>query len=335
MFTPSLVFFGIATTKPIAPLRNARQTDAFSEEATRKQLSVRSLRALAYPFSDEFDTIPFMRPLICLLFLVFGTGPLASQESRTSHCIAIADSVPGARFIHRASWSAPLARFAVRIHYISHSSFLIRTYDGLNVVTDYTGYVGLSAMIPDVVTMNHAHETHWTPYPDPAISHVLRGWGEEFGKGVDHHLVVGEMLIRNVSTDIRSPYGGVEPRGNSIFIFEVAGLCIGHLGHLHQFPSERQFAALGRLDVVMAPVDGGMTLPLPDMIRLVERLRSSVVIPMHWFSGISLESFLSGISDEFAIRRVNGSAIELGLRDLPPRPTVVVLEPAGLTDDAE
>ena len=274
-----------------------------------------------------------MRLLICLAVLVFGAGPLAAQASRSSHCIAIADALPGAHYIHRASWSAPIETYSVRIHYIAHSSFLIRTHGGLNVVTDFTGHVGSSAMIPDVVTMNHAHSTHWTPYPDPAIPHVLRGWGEEFGAGIEHFLVLDEMLIRNVSTDIRSAYGGVEPRGNSIFVFEVAGLCIGHLGHLHQYPSEQQFAALGRLDVLMAPVDGGLTLPTRDMVRLVDRLRSSVVLPMHWFSRTSLESFLSGVSDDFAIVRQNGPAIELGLRDLPPRPTVIVLEPQGLSDD--
>ena len=65
--------------------------------------------------------------------------------------------------------------------------------------------------------------------------------------------------MRNVSTDIRvaARRRHVEPSGNSIFVFEVAGLCIGHLGHLHHEPDAEQYAALGRLDVVMAPVDGG------------------------------------------------------------------------------
>ena len=71
----------------------------------------------------------------------------------------------------------------------------------------------------------------------------------------------------------------MEEKGNSIFVFEMAGLCIGHLGHLHHEPDTAQYAALGRLDVVMVPVDGGYTLNLATMIRVVKRLRSSVVIP--------------------------------------------------------
>ena len=132
--------------------------------------------------------------------------------------------------------------------------------------------------------------------------------------------------------------GTVEEDGNSIFIFEVAGLCIGHLGHLHHEPSDAEYAAIGRLDVVMAPVDGGMTLPLPTLIRMMDRLRSSVVVPMHWFGSTTLDFFLAELSDTFDVQRSGESFLELSLRNLPDRPTVMVLEPRWLRDapaDAE
>ncbi len=270
-----------------------------------------------------------MRWVVAALMMV--SGGAAAQERRASHCVAIAESAPGVEFLYKAAWQDPVAKYSVRISYVAHASFLIQTHGGLNVVTDYTGFIGAADLIPDVVTMNHAHSTHWTAHPDPAIPHVLPGWGE-FGQGVEHHLDLGEMLIRNVSTDIRSAYGGVEERGNSIFVFEVEGLCIGHLGHLHHVPSDAQFAALGRLDVVMAAVDGGTTMPLPDMIAVLRRLKSSVIIPMHWFSGYSLDRFLAGIRDDFPVVRDGGSEMEVSLRSLPSRPTVYVLEPQYLIE---
>jgi len=273
---------------------------------------------------------PVARFILSLLFVCLA-GAAWAQDRRPSHCIAIADAAPGIEYLHKASWRDPLPKHTVRIHYVAHASFLIQTPGGLNAVTDYTGFIGNTGLVPDVVTMNHAHDTHWTADPDPAIPHVLKGWGA-FGEGVEHHLNLGEMLVRNVSTDIRSAMTGVEPNGNSIFVFEVAGLCIGHLGHLHHMPNDQQFAALGRLDVVMAPVDGGYTMPLSDMVRVIERLRSSVVIPMHWFSGYSLNRFLEDIAQSFAVERPGTASIELSLRDLPSRPTVMVLEPRFMLD---
>lgn len=271
-----------------------------------------------------------MIPALALSFAMLATGA-AAQDRTPSHCIAVAQSAPGLEYLHKASFRDPLPDHTVRINYLDHASFLIQTTGGLNVVTDFTGFIGNVDLIPDVVTMNHAHSTHWTSAPDPAIPHVLRGWGESFGAGVEHHLDLDEMLVRNVPTDIRS-FGGVEPRGNSIFIFEVAGLCIGHLGHLHHEPDPEQYAAIGRLDVVMAPVDGGMTLDLDTMMRVVGRLRSSVVIPMHWFGDSTLRRFVEGMRGEFAVVEAGESSIELSLRSLPRQPTIVVLRPELLRD---
>ncbi|OSQ51648.1 MBL fold metallo-hydrolase [Marivita geojedonensis] len=268
---------------------------------------------------------------MALAIAIMGNAAVAQESRRPSHCLAIADATPGAAYIQKASWTNPVPEFSVRINYLAHATFLLQTPGGLNVATDFTGFLGNTALIPDVVTMNHAHETHWTANPDPAIPHVLPGWGP-FGEGIDHHLDLGEMLVRNVSTDIRSQFSGVEENGNSIFIFEVEGLCIGHLGHLHHEPNEQQYAAIGRLDVVMVPVDGGYTLPREMMVRIVDRLRSSVVIPMHWFSGFALEAFIEEVQDSFVIDRRDASYLELSLRDLPSRPTVVVLRPEWLRD---
>jgi L-ascorbate metabolism protein UlaG (beta-lactamase superfamily) len=262
----------------------------------------------------------------CLaLLLAFAALPAAAQDRIPSHCIAVANSAPGIEYIQLAAHTDPVAADTVRIRYLQHSMFLIQTAGGLSVATDFTGFLGTPDFVPTVVTMNHAHSSHFTNFPDPRIPNVLPGWGN-FGEGIEHYLDLGEMLVRNVSTDIRSGYG-VETKGNSIFVFEVAGLCIGHLGHLHHEPNPQQYAAIGRLDVVMAAVDGGMTVDLPTMIRILKRLRSSVVIPMHWFSGGALDHFLTGMSDDFLIERPGGSEATVSLHGLPSRPTILVLEP--------
>lgn len=262
----------------------------------------------------------FVAFLLCLPSLVF------AQDRRPSHCIALADAAPGVSYLHRASWQEPVPRNGVRLTYIDHAMFLLQTEGGLAAVTDYVGYIGGITLTPDVVTMNHAHGSHWTSVPDPDIAHVLEGW--KHGGAADHHLDLGEMLVRNVPTDIRSRFGGVEANGNSIFVFEVAGLCIGHLGHLHHEPDAAQYAALGRLDVVMAAVDGGLSLDTPTMMRVLKRLKSSVVIPMHWFGRYSLNSFLAGMGDAFDVVEPDSSFIELTARSLPKRPTIMVLKPA-------
>lgn len=251
--------------------------------------------------------------------------PALGQERIPSHCRAIAEA-PGMEYLQLASLGGA-APERVRIRYLAHAMFMIETAGGLRAVTDYSGFIGTADVVPDVVTMNNAHSTHWTDSPDPRIPHVLEGWAIN-GTPRDHALDLGEMLVRNVHTDTRNRWGeGARQNGNSIFVFEAAGLCIGHLGHLHHEPDDAQYAAIGRLDVVMAPVDGGYTLDLGTMMNIVSRLKSSVVIPMHWFSGSALEAFLAGMADQFDVVRLEMPEIELGLHDLPGRPTILQLDP--------
>ncbi|WP_103255515.1 MBL fold metallo-hydrolase [Tabrizicola aquatica] len=257
--------------------------------------------------------------------LVLIASPAMAQERIPSHCIALARGEPT---VVPVALEEGLEADSVLIRYVDHASFAIVTPDGTVAVTDYTGYLGTQDLVPDVVTMNNAHSTHWTAAPDRRIPHVLEGWPEG-GAAAEHRLDLGTMLVRNVPTDTRGPFGeGARRDGNSIFIFEAGGLCIGHLGHLHQIPSPEQYAAIGRLDVLMVPVDGGYTLRLEDMAGVVRRLRSSVVIPMHWFSQASLQAFLAEMSAEFSVVETGGAQIALSLDDLPSQPTIMVLEPA-------
>jgi Beta-lactamase superfamily domain len=159
---------------------------------------------------------PALLPILTLL-----AGPALAQDRIPSHCIALASATPQ---VVPVALEDGLEPGAVLIRYIDHASFAIVTPDGTVAVTDYTGYLGTQDIVPDVVTMNNAHSTHWTANPDPRIPHVLNGWGEGAAPA-DHRLDLGAMLVRNVTTDTRGPFGeGARADGNSIFIFEAGAL---------------------------------------------------------------------------------------------------------------
>jgi L-ascorbate metabolism protein UlaG (beta-lactamase superfamily) len=113
--------------------------------------------------------------------------------------------------------------------------------------------------------------------------------------------------------------------GNSIFIFEVAGLCIGHLGHLHHKLDDSHFAAIGRLDIVMVPIDGSYTMSLDGVSDITRRLRASVVLPMHRFA-TPLDDFMRRIGQDFAIDLRPGRTLRMSRDALPSAPTVIILD---------
>jgi L-ascorbate metabolism protein UlaG (beta-lactamase superfamily) len=113
--------------------------------------------------------------------------------------------------------------------------------------------------------------------------------------------------------------------GNSIFIFEVAGLCIGHLGHLHHKLDDSHIAAIGRLDVLMVPVDDSVTMTIDGMADITKKLRSSIVLPMHRL-GTPLQDFVRRVGSQFEVEIKAGPSFSVSLETLPKTPTVVILE---------
>jgi len=270
---------------------------------------------------------------VCSLLLIPNTA-IGQTERLTprSTCQAVAYNQSGG--IRRANSNIDLTVQnklgigEVSISYVAHSTFRIEDATGLTIATDYSGTAGPN-IIPDVVTMNHAHITHFTPFPDKRITHILRGW-QQNGKPAQYNIQIDETIIRNVTTDISSFSGHHEKDGNSIFIFEMGGLCIGHLGHLHHLLTDEHYAEIGRLDVLMVPVDGGVTLNFEDMAKVVKRLNASVVLPMHAFSSFSLNDFLQQMGKGFPIEHRTGSELIVSLNTLPATPTLISLQPEGV-----
>src|SRR6516225_10363752 len=174
--------------------------------------------------------------------------------------------------IRPADFAVALNSDQVRITYVGHATFLIESPQLVRIATDYNDYVR-SPVTPDIVTMNHAHSTHFTNRVDPTIKYVLRGWRDDGGPA-NHDVTLRDVRVRSVATNIRDWGGGTERNGNSIFVFEVAGLCIAHLGHLHHTLTQQQLDDMGRIDVVMAPVDGSYTLDTDGMIEVLGAIKA-------------------------------------------------------------
>lgn len=210
-----------------------------------------------------------------------------------------------------------------RITYIGHSTFLIESPELVRIATDYNDYVKPS-VLPDIATMNHAHSTHYTDRPDPGIKYVLRGWMDD-EKPVRHDVHFKDVHVRNVPTNIRNWGGGTERHGNSIFIYEMANLCIAHLGHLHHTLTQQQLNEIGRVDVVLVPVDGTYTLDLEGMMEVLQSLKAKLVIPMHYFSSYTLNRFLERAKSQFDVETQEIPSVLVSKTTLPEKPKVLVL----------
>lgn len=276
----------------------------------------------------------FVSTVTCAAALVLGfiSDPATAQAPAPDRCLALA--MPGGppSIIHKARLQlANLKPYEVRVTYHGHSTFTIESPKGVTVATDYNDYVQ-PAVTPTIVTMNIAHGTHYTDTPNPAIKHVLRGWNPDPNGGAAiHDLTELDIRVRNVPTNIRNSYGGPTSGqfGNSIFIFEVGGFCIAHLGHLHHTLTNQQLAQIGQMDIVFVAVDGSFTLDLPGTLEVLKLMNPRVVVPMHYFSGYSLARFNEALKVGYDIVENSSATIVFARDRMPTKSQILVLPPGG------
>jgi L-ascorbate metabolism protein UlaG (beta-lactamase superfamily) len=250
-----------------------------------------------------------------------GAAPPAKPEM-TQSCPGLVAARPP--LIEPAAFRlAALERDQVRISYVGHSTFLIESPQLVRIATDYSDWVR-PPVLPDIVTMNHAHSSHYTLSPDPGIKYVLHGWADD-EKPARIDLRYKDVRVRNVPTNIRTFEGGTERHGNSIFIFEVANLCIAHLGHLHHTLTQQQLNEIGRVDIVLVPVDGSYTLDLDGMVDVLHSLKAPLMIPMHFFSAYTLDRFLQRVRQDWDVEVAEIPSLVVSKSSLPAKPKVLVL----------
>ena len=269
--------------------------------------------------------------LICFLSALCGLAPhrAVAQGAAPPAKPEMTESCPGLvaqdrpPFIPASLRLAALKDGEVRINYIGHSTFLLESPKLVRMATDYNDYAK-PPVLPDIVTMNHAHTTHYTASPDSGIKYVLRGWADD-EKPARIDLQFKDVRVRNVPTNIRSWAGGTERHGNSIFIFELANLCIAHLGHLHHTLTQQQLNEIGRVDVVLVPVDGTLTLDLEGMIEVLRALKAPLIIPMHYFSAYTLDRFLQRARQDWDVEIADVPSLVVSKTSLPGKTKVLVL----------
>ncbi len=183
------------------------------------------------------------------------------------------------------------------IKWYGHSSFLLTAENGLRIFTDpcgpQTGYT-LHDIEADIVTVSHQHSDHNYLAAISGTPVTLQEAGVFERSGVR-------------ITGIPSFHDDAEgkKRGNNlIFLFELDGVRIAHLGDLGALPSEEAFAALGKLDVLLCPVGGTYTIDPPAACEIANRTCTRVLIPMHYqTSQLKFSKPLLGIEPLLSIAR--------------------------------
>jgi L-ascorbate metabolism protein UlaG (beta-lactamase superfamily) len=224
---------------------------------------------------------------------------------------------------------------AGKLTWLGQACFLLETAAGTRIVMDPlakgTGYALPSGLQADVITVSHEHPDHNNVGLVAGKPRVIRGLTADKKGWSRVNEKFRDVSIRTVGV-YHDEKRGVERGLNSIFIFEVGGLRIAHLGDLGHTLNNEQLAKVGALDVLLIPVGGTFTIDGRTATRVVEQLRPRIlVVPMHYKTATStikeLEPIDNFLENKPHVRRESSPTIALSPVKARPAAEIVVLKP--------
>jgi len=160
------------------------------------------------------------------------------------------------------------------INWLGHSCFKIRGRQASIVTDPYPPDLGYSLGKPsaDIVTISHQHTSHNYKQGVGGDYRLITGPGEYEIRGV---LIIGIATFHDAE-------GGQKRGKNTIYLMDVDGVAICHLGDLGHVLTAEQVEEIDDVDVLLLPVGGVSTIDASMAAEVIRQLEPKVVVPMHY-----------------------------------------------------
>ena len=159
------------------------------------------------------------------------------------------------------------------ITYLGHSCFRIRGSQAIIITDPFPPGIGytLGKQTADIVTVSHG---------DPSHSYAQGVTGAHTIKGPGEYEIAG-VLVLGVTT-FHDAVKGQNKGKNTVYLFEIDGVNVCHLGDIGHIPTDEQLEQVGSIDILMVPVGGVSTINANMAAQIVRKVEPKIVIPMHY-----------------------------------------------------
>jgi L-ascorbate metabolism protein UlaG (beta-lactamase superfamily) len=149
---------------------------------------------------------------------------------------------------------------------------------------------------------------------------------------------VGMIKVTGYGSREGSPTGPSDDVPNVIFVFEIAGARIVHLGDAGLVSEADALAGIADADVILVNIDGYVS-PLDDILPFMQQINAHTIIPVHfsiypyarWGTDqtLTLDEYLETLPDDVDIVRKDDGELRV-TPDMPDQ--IAALSPTRLLD---
>jgi L-ascorbate metabolism protein UlaG (beta-lactamase superfamily) len=161
----------------------------------------------------------------------------------------------------------------VDINWLGLSCFRIRGSQAVIITDPFppdSGYT-LGKQTADIVTVSHPHPSH---------SYVEGVTGARVVKGPGEYEISGVLMLG--LTAYHDSVKGQSRGKNTIYLMEIDGVTICHLGDIGHVIDDKAIEDMGKVDILMLPVGGVTTITAAMAAETIRKIEPKIVIPMHY-----------------------------------------------------
>lgn len=207
------------------------------------------------------------------------------------------------------------------INWLGHSCFRLRGKQAAIITDPFPPDLGYTLGKPtaDIATISHQHPSHSYGKGIDGEPKIINGPGEYEIKGV---LIIGIATFHDAN-------GGKEKGKNTVYLIEIDGITVCHLGDLGHVLTTEQVEEIDDVDVLLLPVGGGATINASTAAEVLRQIEPRVVIPMHYKTPVlerelgPVDSFLKEMGIE---RPASQPKLSLNPSNLPLSTQVFLLD---------
>jgi L-ascorbate metabolism protein UlaG (beta-lactamase superfamily) len=162
----------------------------------------------------------------------------------------------------------------VDINWLGHSCFRIKGSQAVIITDPFPPDLGYSLGKPtaNIATVSHQHPSHSYVKGIGGEPRIIQGPGEYEISGV---LIIGVATFHDAE-------GGKKRGKNTVYLMEIDGISVCHLGDLGHVLTSEQVEEIGDVDVLMIPVGGTSTIDAAMAAEVIRQLEPKAVVPMHY-----------------------------------------------------
>jgi len=189
----------------------------------------------------------------------------------------------------------------VEISWLGHSCFILKGKEKTVITDPYCPELGYSLDTPqaDIVTVSHFHPGHSYVEGIADSPKQVKGPGE---------YEIGNAFITGLPSYHDNEKGNARGK-NTIYLVEMEGLTLCHLGDLGHPLTASMLEELGNCDILFLPVGEVSTISVDVAVEIVRQLTPHIVIPMHYKTDVLTKN----------LERVDKFLGKMGIHDIEPR----------------